>query len=592
MKTRKERKPKPTKFAIWWKWPLIVLALSFVLSLAFGIVSEVALSEAGLAVSIVVILIFILIAIIADMVGVAATAANFEPFRAMAARKVRGAKESIKLINHKEVVASVAADVIGDICGILAGAAGATITIVLIKNYAGSFLEVLIASLVSAVIAALTIFGKAYCKKYAMLHSEKIVLILGKFISLFCIHKKDTTDKKANKKDKNKKKDNVNNKEKKGGEVLTLTKPDFNKNILNVSASLAQFLGCPNNKPTLEVLNEELKKGYKNIVFIIFDGLGMNPISINLDENDFLRAKVKEVLTTVFPATTTNATTTLHTNMYPMEHGRFGWSIYFEEIGRNVDIYVGQDSKTKEKVSFDFIEEKVPLKAYYLDANTDYAINRVAPSYWTDNTKENHHICEKVDEFFEEIQKICQTEGKQFIYSYCPEPDATMHDNGVTSKEAKTLITHISQKMEELCKTCGDTLFIVTADHGQVDVEGYVELYKNDKLLSMLETPPYLEPRATAFKVKEGLKEDFVKLFNDCYGNDFELHSSKELVDAGYFGGKYEDKFASLLGDYIAICKTHKQFVIYEKSPRFKGHHCSLTEEVFVPLIVISSPKK
>ena len=167
-----------------------------------------------------------------------------------------------------------------------------------------------------------------------------------------------------------------------------------------------------------------------------------------------------------------------------------------------------------------------------------------------------------------------------------------MHDNGVTSKEAKTLITHISQKMEELCKTCGDTLFIVTADHGQVDVEGYVELYKNDKLLSMLETPPYLEPRATAFKVKEGLKEDFVKLFNDCYGNDFELHSSKELVDAGYFGGKYEDKFASLLGDYIAICKTHKQFVIYEKSPRFKGHHCSLTEEVFVPLIVISSPKK
>ena len=204
MKTRKERKPKPTKFAIWWKWPLIVLALSFVLSLAFGIVSEVALSEAGLAVSIVVILIFILIAIIADMVGVAATAANFEPFRAMAARKVRGAKESIKLINHKEVVASVAADVIGDICGILAGAAGATITIVLIKNYAGSFLEVLIASLVSAVIAALTIFGKAYCKKYAMLHSEKIVLILGKFISLFCIHKKDTTDKKANKKDKNK----------------------------------------------------------------------------------------------------------------------------------------------------------------------------------------------------------------------------------------------------------------------------------------------------------------------------------------------------------------------------------------------------
>ncbi len=190
MENKKAKKSKPSKFVIWWKWPLIVLALSFFLSLAFGVVSQVALTGAGIAISVVVILFFIGISIVSDMVGVAITATSYEPFRAMASRKIRGAKEAIRLIDNKEKVASVSADVIGDICGILSGAAGTSITVLLIVNYAGTFWEVLIASVVSAVIAALTIFGKAYCKKYSMVHSEKIILILGKFISLFHIQKK------------------------------------------------------------------------------------------------------------------------------------------------------------------------------------------------------------------------------------------------------------------------------------------------------------------------------------------------------------------------------------------------------------------
>ena len=103
----------------------------------------------------------------------------------MAARKVRGAKEAIKLVQNAEKVASIIADVMGDVCGILSGAAGTTITVIIIVNYAGTFVEVVLASLVSACIASLTIFGKAFFKKYALKHCEKIILLLGKFLSLF-----------------------------------------------------------------------------------------------------------------------------------------------------------------------------------------------------------------------------------------------------------------------------------------------------------------------------------------------------------------------------------------------------------------------
>ena len=201
---KKKKNKQPSKFAYWWRWPLIVLVLSFCLSLVFGVASELALSGAGIAVSIVVIVVFLVLSIFADMVGVAVTAADLYPFRAMASKKVRGSKEAIKLINNADKVASVCADVIGDICGILSGAAGATVTIALINDSMSNFVTIVIASLVSAVIAALTIFGKAMCKKYSMKHAEKIILLIGKCLSIFHIQKKNK------KKIENKKEDEEN----------------------------------------------------------------------------------------------------------------------------------------------------------------------------------------------------------------------------------------------------------------------------------------------------------------------------------------------------------------------------------------------
>ena len=70
-------------------------------------------------------------------------------------------------------------------------------------------------------------------------------------------------------------------------------KPDWNNSNLNISATLAEFLGAPNKNATLPLIKDELKKDYKNIVFICFDGLGINPLKKNLSENSFLRKNVK-----------------------------------------------------------------------------------------------------------------------------------------------------------------------------------------------------------------------------------------------------------------------------------------------------------
>lgn len=182
-KHKSERKKKKHGF----RWPLIVLVTTFCLSFTFGFGSQFILGDTSLAISLILLVFFLALAVIADMIGVAATSAEIEPFNAMCSRKVKGAKQALGLIKNAEKVSSVFCDIIGDICGILSGTIGATITLQILGKSAVTVKEVLIASMVSACIAALTVFLKAICKKIAIKNSNKIIFTLGKIINFFRI---------------------------------------------------------------------------------------------------------------------------------------------------------------------------------------------------------------------------------------------------------------------------------------------------------------------------------------------------------------------------------------------------------------------
>lgn len=180
---------KKSIFKEYFRWPLVVLLVSLVLSFSFSFFSELALNGANLVVAILVIVIFMFISVITDIIGVAVTAAVVEPFRAMASRKVKGAKEGIILIENADKVASIIADILGDICGILSGAAGAVVTAKLISGVSGELMVVVIASIVSALIAGVIIFGKAMGKRVALDNCDSIVLFLGKIVYVFTFGK-------------------------------------------------------------------------------------------------------------------------------------------------------------------------------------------------------------------------------------------------------------------------------------------------------------------------------------------------------------------------------------------------------------------
>ena len=180
-----KQKLNRTKNKNTWIWPLIVLILAISLSLSFSLLSELVLNGSALVIAIIVIFVFITIAILTDMIGLAVASANIEHFTAMAARKVKGSKQAISLVKNADKVSSVLNDVIGDVCGILSGAAGASIVAKIAIDNGGSFMSILVPSLIAAIIAGLTIFGKACFKKVAIRHANAITLTFANFVNFF-----------------------------------------------------------------------------------------------------------------------------------------------------------------------------------------------------------------------------------------------------------------------------------------------------------------------------------------------------------------------------------------------------------------------
>ena len=165
------------------KWLLIVTVLSFVISLCMSLVSELIIPNAVIAISVFLVLMFIFIGVIFDIIGLSVATADEKIFHSMATKKVKGAKEAIKLINNKDKFSSFFNDVIGDVCGIVSGTSGVVIVSLIIKLTDVN--ELLVSLIVTGLISSLTIGGKAFGKSIAINNCNEILFEFSKFLSIF-----------------------------------------------------------------------------------------------------------------------------------------------------------------------------------------------------------------------------------------------------------------------------------------------------------------------------------------------------------------------------------------------------------------------
>ena len=163
------------------RWVVTIFLVTIVISGTISFVSDEVMSKSGIVTAFFILLTIILIGIVFDVIGMAVASADEKPFHSMAARKVPGAQQAIRLLRNAERVSSICNDVVGDICGVVSGSASATISAQILQNMEFSWPQV-VGLLMSAFCAGLTVGGKAVGKTFAVNSATTIVHGVGKFI--------------------------------------------------------------------------------------------------------------------------------------------------------------------------------------------------------------------------------------------------------------------------------------------------------------------------------------------------------------------------------------------------------------------------
>ena len=179
------------------RWVVTIFFVTIVISGAISLLSDFIMSVSGIVVAFLILMGIILIGIVFDIVGVAVASADEKPFHSMAARKVPGAQDAIKLLRNAERVSSICNDVVGDICGVVSGSASATIAAQVLQNFEFSLPQV-VSLLMSALVAGLTVGGKAIGKTFAMNSCTQIISFVGRI--LYYMHHPSAMFKKKKKK--------------------------------------------------------------------------------------------------------------------------------------------------------------------------------------------------------------------------------------------------------------------------------------------------------------------------------------------------------------------------------------------------------
>ncbi|MBE3587968.1 MAG: hypothetical protein IMW93_05340 [Thermoanaerobacteraceae bacterium] len=156
---------------------------SFLLAVVFFWFSEVLAGKVkSLLLSFLFLIIIILVGILADIIGTAVAAASESPFHARAAKKVPGATEGVFLIRNADRVANICNDVIGDIAGTVSGALGIALVLQIMLYWKG-ISQLLLNMLVTALIAAFTVGGKAAGKRLALSRANEVIFLVGRSIA-------------------------------------------------------------------------------------------------------------------------------------------------------------------------------------------------------------------------------------------------------------------------------------------------------------------------------------------------------------------------------------------------------------------------
>lgn len=399
------------------------------------------------------------------------------------------------------------------------------------------------------------------------------------------------------------------------------TYPDFNNSLVNVPHSILGHFALPHTKPALKTpLLKEIKECSK-VVFFLVDGFGYNLFKKTAANFPFFKKindqKFYKKITTIFPSTTAAGITTVQSGITPREHGLFKWHVYFDELDLILQPLPYQPVPTEFHTPIILPKDTKML----FSATTLYESlgDGGVPSYYFIPKQFRDNVFTKavskgatlvpyisIIDLFIELRKLLeQTKGNVFCYVYWGSIDGQEHMYGPWSEQTESEIKLFDSMIQEefinkLDKTTlNETALMLTADHGQTQIDAYEMVYLNDypqitqhfmKSSNGLPILPTGNPRDTFLHIKKEKLDETVATLQQLFGDFADIIKLDEATIDQLFGREKEHtKFSSRLGNVLILPKG-KKCIWYRYLPtqkvEYHGHHGGLTEdEMYIPFI-------
>ena len=207
--------------------------------------------------------------------------------------------------------------------------------------------------------------------------------------------------------------------------------PDYNNSLVNLSSSILKAFDVAPVETTLDRVDELLSKDYKNIVLLLLDGMGISTMEKLLDKEGAFRSHLLFPYSSVFPATTVAATTSVLSALSPLSHCWLGWDNYYPIVGENVTVFLNRVQGTnRNAASYNVAQKFTPYKSIITEINEGggkaYGSSPFISPY--------PYVFDSV---LDRVEMLCKEGGRKFVYAYWTEPDSLLHKNGTESEEVK-----------------------------------------------------------------------------------------------------------------------------------------------------------
>lgn len=331
--------------------------------------------------------------------------------------------------------------------------------------------------------------------------------------------------------------------------------------VLNLMTSLAHASGAPAwpNRP-VPWLDADALACTRTLVLVVVDGLG----AAYLDEHcprGALAGALAGTLDAVVPTTTASAITTYMTGLAPAAHGLTGWFVQDETLGGAV---CPLPATLRRGGALDAATCAALYTAPALYGALARRCHVVQPRWLTGTAYTRHHGAgaqlhgyRSLAEMTRTVTDLAQAAGPaRLVYAYWPELDRLGHGQGIHSAAARAHLLEVDAAIGRLAHALAgvDSLVLVTADHGFVDVPPAQVLSPADvpEVQAALRAPLSGEPRLAYAHVHPELRAEFPRRVARAWGECVAVWPSARLLAGGYFGpGLAHPRLAARCGDFV-----------------------------------------